>query len=166
MESFALFHNARVAGKNAACLVTISDSFVTHEETTSEQRQTSFTDMMRVAPRQRGGGRVMTREEKLALLEKARAARAYAYAPYSGFAVGAALLCADGRVFTGCNIESAAFAPTQCAERTALGKAVSEVRAQLCGHRRRGGEAGLRRRGPSRRAACAARCWRSFPTAG
>ena len=68
----------------------------------------------------------MTREEKLALLEKARAARAYAYAPYSGFAVGAALLCADGRVFTGCNIESAAFAPTQCAERTALGKAVSE----------------------------------------
>ncbi|HIW54677.1 MAG TPA: purine-nucleoside phosphorylase [Candidatus Ruthenibacterium merdigallinarum] len=49
MESFALFHNARVTGKNAACLVTISDSFVTHEETTSEQRQTSFTDMMRVA---------------------------------------------------------------------------------------------------------------------
>ena len=49
MESFALFHNARVTGKNAACLLTISDSFVSHEETTSEQRQKNFTDMMKVA---------------------------------------------------------------------------------------------------------------------
>lgn len=49
MESFALFHNAAATGKNAACLLTISDSFVSHEETTAEQRQTSFTQMMRVA---------------------------------------------------------------------------------------------------------------------
>lgn len=49
MESFALFHNARVTGKNAACLLTISDSFVSHEETTAEQRQKNFTDMMKVA---------------------------------------------------------------------------------------------------------------------
>lgn len=49
MESFALFHNAAVTGKNAACLLTISDSFISHEETTAEQRQTSFTQMMRVA---------------------------------------------------------------------------------------------------------------------
>lgn len=49
MESFALFHNAKVLGKNAACVLTISDSFVSPEITTAEQRQTSFTEMMKVA---------------------------------------------------------------------------------------------------------------------
>ena len=48
------------------------------------------------------------------------------YVPYSHFPVGAALLCADGTVFTGCNIENAAYSPTLCAERVAVGKAVSE----------------------------------------
>ncbi len=49
MESFALFSNARVLGKNAACILTISDSFVSPEETTPEQREKNFTDMMKVA---------------------------------------------------------------------------------------------------------------------
>ena len=49
MESFALFHNAKVLGKKAASLVTISDSFVTKEETTAEERQNSFTNMIRIA---------------------------------------------------------------------------------------------------------------------
>ena len=49
-----------------------------------------------------------------------------AYCPYSHFAVGAALECGDGTVFTGCNIENAAYSPTICAERTAVAKAVSE----------------------------------------
>ncbi len=49
MESFALFANAKTLGKNAACIVTISDNFVSSEETTSEQRQTGFTQMMKVA---------------------------------------------------------------------------------------------------------------------
>ncbi len=49
MESFALFHNAAVLGKNAACLLTISDSFVTKQETTPEERQSSFINMMKVA---------------------------------------------------------------------------------------------------------------------
>lgn len=49
MESFALFHNANVTGKNAACLITISDSFVTSEVTTAEERQNSFTNMMKIA---------------------------------------------------------------------------------------------------------------------
>ncbi len=49
MESFALLHNANVCGKNAACIVTISDSMVTGEETSAEERQTAFTDMMRIA---------------------------------------------------------------------------------------------------------------------
>lgn len=66
----------------------------------------------------------------LELIKTAIEARKRAYAPYSGFFVGAALLAADGRVFTGCNIENAAFTPTNCAERTAFFKAVSEgVRA-------------------------------------
>ena len=49
-----------------------------------------------------------------------------AYAPYSGFTVGAALLCKSGRVYQGCNIENAAYSPTNCAERTAFFKAISE----------------------------------------
>lgn len=49
MESFALFHNANVLGKKAACILTISDSLVTHEETTSEQRQTAFNQMIQIA---------------------------------------------------------------------------------------------------------------------
>jgi len=59
------------------------------------------------------------------LLEMARAAREFAYTPYSGYKVGAALLASDGKVFTGCNIENAAYGNTMCAERTALFKAVS-----------------------------------------
>lgn len=60
------------------------------------------------------------------LLALARAAMRRSYSPYSGYAVGAALLCADGRVYQGCNIENASFGLTNCAERTALFKAVSE----------------------------------------
>ncbi len=61
-----------------------------------------------------------------ALLALAREAMKRSYSPYSGYPVGAALLCADGRVFQGCNIENASFGLTNCAERTALFKAVSE----------------------------------------
>ena len=61
-----------------------------------------------------------------ALMEAAVAAREYAYAPYSEYRVGAALLCKDGRIYTGCNIENAGYTPTNCAERTAIFKAVSE----------------------------------------
>ncbi len=60
------------------------------------------------------------------LIEKAIEARNYSYSPYSGFAVGAALLAKNGNIYTGCNIENAAYSPTNCAERTAVFKAVSE----------------------------------------
>ena len=63
-----------------------------------------------------------------ALVELAFAMLERSYVPYSHFPVGAALLCADGTVFTGCNVENAAFGSTICAERTALVKAVSEGR--------------------------------------
>ena len=49
MESFALFHNAKVLGKRAACLLTVSDSLVTKEETTSEEREKQFTKMFEIA---------------------------------------------------------------------------------------------------------------------
>lgn len=65
----------------------------------------------------------MTDKELIAAAEKMRDS---AYAPYSGFTVGAALLSKDGRVFTGCNIENAAYSAANCAERTAFFKAVSE----------------------------------------
>ena len=58
------------------------------------------------------------------LIEMAMDAMTHAYAPYSGYKVGAALLCADGTVYQGCNIENAAYSPTVCAERTAFCKAV------------------------------------------
>ena len=65
----------------------------------------------------------MTEKE---LLELARAARELAYAPYSHFRVGAALLTGSGKTYVGCNIENAAYSATICAERTAFCKAVSE----------------------------------------
>lgn len=60
------------------------------------------------------------------LLEEARLAARFAYAPYSSFPVGAALLGAGDRVYRGCNVENASFSLTLCAERVALGRAVAE----------------------------------------
>ena len=60
------------------------------------------------------------------LIEKAFEAQKFCYTPYSNFNVGAALLAADGTIYQGCNIENAAFTPTNCAERTAFFKAISE----------------------------------------
>jgi len=60
------------------------------------------------------------------LIRKALDAQKKAYVPYSGFKVGAALLTKSGNIYTGCNIESASYTPTICAERTAISKAVSE----------------------------------------
>ena len=68
----------------------------------------------------------MERMQAQQLIRAAFAARRFAYTPYSHFKVGAALLAQNGQVFTGCNIESASYSPTNCAERTALFKAVSE----------------------------------------
>lgn len=65
----------------------------------------------------------MTNKELLSIADKAME---NAYAPYSKFHVGAALLCKGGTVFTGCNIENATYGATNCAERTAIFKAVSE----------------------------------------
>lgn len=64
--------------------------------------------------------------DRKALIAQAFAARENAYTPYSHFKVGAALLGKSGRVYTGCNVENAGYTPTNCAERTALFKAVSE----------------------------------------
>ena len=69
--------------------------------------------------------------ENRELVMEAVKARKQAYCPYSGFAVGAALLCVDDRVFTGCNIENAAYPATNCAERTAIFKAVSEGKTEF-----------------------------------
>lgn len=68
----------------------------------------------------------MEKAEIQALIRKAFEGQKFAYTPYSHFRVGAALRAKDGRVYTGCNIENAGYTPTNCAERTALFKAVSE----------------------------------------
>lgn len=68
----------------------------------------------------------MTELEIQKLMECAIKARENAYSPYSHFAVGAALLCEDGTLYEGCNIENASYGLTNCAERTAIFKAVSE----------------------------------------
>lgn len=64
--------------------------------------------------------------EAMELVKEALAAREKSYSPYSGFAVGAALLAENGQIYRGCNIENGAYGPSICAERTAIFKAVSE----------------------------------------
>lgn len=68
----------------------------------------------------------MNNETVSMLVKKATEARERSYSPYSGFAVGAALLCSDGTVYTGANIENASYTPTICAERVAFFQAVHE----------------------------------------
>lgn len=76
------------------------------------------------------------------LLELAEKARERSYSPYSGFAVGAALLCRDGTVFTGANIENASFSPTVCAERVAIFSAVHAGKRDFCAVAISGGKTG------------------------
>lgn len=76
------------------------------------------------------------------LMDLAKSAMEKSYSPYSGYRVGAALLCADGTVYRGCNIENAAFSPTVCAERCAIFKAVSEGKRDFCAIAIVGGRAG------------------------
>ena len=76
------------------------------------------------------------------LVNLAKEARAHAYVPYSGYAVGAALLCADGTVYQGCNIENASFSPTVCAERVAVFKAVYDGQRDFAAIAVVGGKAG------------------------
>lgn len=76
------------------------------------------------------------------LMRAAAEARKMSYAPYSGFCVGAALLGKSGKVYTGCNVENAAYTPTNCAERTAVFKAVSEGEREFLAIAIIGGKAG------------------------
>lgn len=76
------------------------------------------------------------------LIETALAMRKKAYTPYSHFQVGAALLTKDGDIYTGCNIENAAYTPSNCAERTAIFKAVSEGKYEFSKIAIAGGPAG------------------------
>ncbi len=66
------------------------------------------------------------------LIEEALEARKQSYSPYSGFRVGAALECASGKIYRGCNIENAAYTPTNCAERTAFFAAISQGERDFC----------------------------------
>lgn len=73
----------------------------------------------------------MEKKQIQKLIDLAIEQLSFAYAPYSGFQVGAALLTKEGKMYTGCNIENAAYSPTNCAERTAFFKAVSEGERQF-----------------------------------
>lgn len=83
------------------------------------------------------------RETKIRLMEKAMEARENAYAPYSGYKVGAALLCEDGSIVTGCNVENASYGATNCGERTAVFKAVSEGKRRFLAIAVAGGKEGV-----------------------
>jgi len=78
------------------------------------------------AKRAKGDDPLMERKSLEELIDFAREVRNNAYAPYSNFAVGAVVESRDGRIFTGCNVENASYGLTLCAERVALGKAISE----------------------------------------
>lgn len=69
---------------------------------------------------------------ELDLIKKASSMLEFSYAPYSNFHVGAALLTKSGKIFTGCNIENATYGATNCAERTAFFKAISEGEKEFC----------------------------------
>ena len=73
----------------------------------------------------------MTEQEIQKLIDRAIVAREKTYSPYSHFGVGAVLLCEDGAIYEGCNIENASYGLTNCAERTAIFKAVSEGRTKF-----------------------------------
>lgn len=75
---------------------------------------------------------MLSKAQTVQLIEAAGKMREKAYAPYSQFRVGAALLTEDGQIYGGCNIENAAYTPTICAERTAFFKAVSEGQRKFC----------------------------------
>ena len=83
-----------------------------------------------------------TQEQKEKLIKSALEARTFSYSPYSQYQVGAALLCKDGTIYTGCNIENAGYGPTNCAERTAIFKAVSEGEREFTAIAIAGGRAG------------------------
>ena len=77
------------------------------------------------------------------LIQAAMEAMGRAYAPYSGYKVGAALLCADGTVYQGCNLENASYTPTVCAERTAFFKALTEGKRDFTAIAVCGGKGGV-----------------------
>lgn len=81
--------------------------------------------------------------DKKQLATMAEEAMQKSYSPYSGYKVGAALLCKDGSVYTGCNIENAGYSPTNCAERTAFFKAVSEGKREFTAIAICGGKDGI-----------------------
>lgn len=84
----------------------------------------------------------MTKEQREALITAAFQAREKAYVPYSHYAVGAAVLTPQGRIYTGCNIENASYGATVCAERTAIFRAVSEGERSITGIAITGGREG------------------------
>ncbi len=76
-------------------------------------------------------------------MELAKEAMTHSYSPYSGYKVGAALLCADGTVYQGCNVENAAYSPSICAERTAIFKAVFDGKRDFSAIAVCGGKGGV-----------------------
>lgn len=95
------------------------DHMVKEEEIVMREKQTKILDSIGLSVEN-------GESEKDKMIDMAFKAMTFAYVPYSGFRVGACLKTADGKYYTGCNIENAAYGPTNCAERTALFKAVSE----------------------------------------
>ena len=91
------------------------------------------------------------------LIRTALKMRKKSYVPYSGFAVGAGLLAGSGEIYGGCNIENAAYTPTNCAERTAFFRAVSEGEREFSAIAIAGGRPGRNRRITARPAASAVR---------
>jgi cytidine deaminase len=130
-SKFKIFKEAYLPAILALCVVVLIVVFIVGAISSAGDKKQEELDASIAASiaQQEAYEALLQQAEKL--MDEAKKSQNNAYAPYSNYHVGAALMCRNGRIYHGSNVESAAYTPTSCAERTALAKAVSEGEKEL-----------------------------------